>query len=351
MDNTIVAFPQNGLWNGNKIAKLSTIKRGAISTKYYNQLSEMEREAQNKQVTESNTVQNNPTNNSLGNIEVVDFGSNYSFSGTRKLKVNNLVKVKCTEYYDKNHSVAATPAPEEPQIPMTPANPEPEEEKAADTRISRLERTGELNKIDLKETDIPTNNIINTPERFQEKEAVNPYESLINDNNISNTNTPPLTREAVRADDTRTQEQNMGGDPNLYTKLVHGKDDALGDDEVSVKLQDAINKLGIANEEREQAKAVNASLEKEVASVREALEKLKQEKDAQQQKALANTLNMLKEAKADILDETRKYDNLQEELKYLIEQRDALLKNPFINNDDNGYYSDEDKGYSGRRAA
>ena len=131
-------------------------------------------------------------------------------------------------------------------------------------------------------------------------------------------------------------EQNMGGDPSLYTRLVHGNNDEFVNDGMSVRLQEAISKLGVANEEKEKAKAVNASLEAEVANVRETLDRLKREKEAQEQKVLENTLNMLKEAKAEILDETRRYDNLQEELATLIKERDALLKSPFINKDD-GY--------------
>ena len=43
---------------------------------------------------------------------------------------------------------------------------------------------------------------------------------------------------------------------------------------------------------------------------------------------------MLQTAKEEILGETRKYDNLQEELANLIRERDALLKSPFVNKDD-----------------
>ena len=335
MDNTIVAFPQSGLRNGNKIAKLSTVKRDTISNKYYSQISEMEKEAQSKQVS-NNTPINNPSNNSLDIISVIDFAPSQNFSGTRKLKVNNLVKDKSRAYYERNHVVSQEkPKEEVPVETQAPVAPEPEENTvAADTRLSRLERTGELNKIDLKEDVAPTNDVINAPERFQEKPVVNPYESLINDKENM-----PLTREAVREDENRNQEQSMGGDPNLYTKLVHGKDEAFGNDEISAKLQDAISKLGVANEEREKAKAVNASLEKEVATVRETLERLRREKDAQEQKVLENTLSMLKDAKAEILDETRRYDNLQEELQALIKERDALLKNPFINSEDDKYSS------------
>ena len=323
MDNTIIEFPQRSKRNGNKVAKLSTVKRDKLVFKYKTSLMELQNKNNNTKIP---STPNNSINQDVGaleNVTIVDFDSNNSKkNGTRKLKVSEIVANKSRKYFANNK-----PQKIEVKMPEPVVNEQPEIEKPiSDTRMSRLERTGELNKIDLKEE--PSNNIINTPDRFMEKEVVNPYESLINDK--ENT---PLTRESIHNEE-KIGEQNMGGDPNLYTKLVHGKDDNFADDEISVKLQEAISKLGVANEEKEKAKAVNASLEAEVANVRETLERIKKEKEAQEQKVLENTLNMLKDAKAEILDETRRYDNLQEELRALIKERDALLKSPFVNKDD-----------------
>ena len=326
MDNTIIEFPQKGLRNGNKVAKLSTVKRDKLVFKYKTTLEEYRNKNNNVNTTNINSEPAKQDINVLDNIIVVDFANlNNKKNGTRKLKVSEVVTNKSRRFYEKNA----------PKIEAKVAKPVVEETKSVEpsfstTRMSRLERTGEINKIDIKEE--PRNNIINTPERFMEKEPVNPYESLINDKEEQKENAP-LTRESIHSEE-KNSEQNMGGDPNLYTKLVHGKDDGFAGDEISAKLQDAISKLGVANEEREKAKAVNASLEAEVANVRETLERIKKEKEAQEQIVLENTLSMLKDAKAEILDETRRYDNLQEELKALIKERDALLKSTFVNKDE-----------------
>lgn len=318
MDNTIIDFPKKGLREGNKVAKLSTVKRDKLVSRYKTSLAEIKRNLPTENA--SNIVSNE--NSILNNIVMVDY-SNNNLSGSRKLKVSEVVTNKSRMYYKKNHVVEKKEELRSPEVVEQKVNTEL---PVSDTRMSRLERTGELNKIDLREE--PVNNIINTPDRFVEKEKVNPYESLINDKEET-----PLTRESIHNDE-KNAEQNMGGDPNLYTKLVHGKDDSFGSDEVSVKLQEAISKLGIANEEKEKAKAVNASLEAEVANVKETLERLRKEKEKQEQKVLENTLSMLKNAKEEILDETRRYDNLQEELASLIKERDALLKSPFVNSED-----------------
>ena len=332
-DNTIIDFPQKGLKNGIKIAKLSTLKRDAIIYKYNRKLSELHSTMNNSNVSMVNASSKSDMT-TLDNISIIEFKNNCKNNGTRKLKVSKVVPDKSKKYYLKNQIVTSMPEVNTPKDDNL-SHEVSEEVPMSDTRMSRLGRTEEINKIAIDET--PANNIINTPERFIEK-SNNPYESLIND---KEPNINQMTRESIHNED--KSEQNMGGDPNLYTKLVHGKDDNYANTEISSKLQNAINELDIAKSEREQAKAVNATLEAEVANVRETLDRLRREKDAQEKKALEDTLSMLKDAKADILDETRKYDNLQEELKALIKERDALLKSPFVNKD-----NDE---YSARKAA
>lgn len=331
MDNTIIEFPQEGLRNGNKVAKLSTVKRDKLVFRYNTSLAEFHTNHQSVNNVQSvDTEMTKPESNMLDNVVVIDFSKDCRNNGLRKLKVSRVVANKSRLYYNRN--VVRTMIND--IVPLSDTN-DKSEPSLSDTRMSRLERTGELNKVDLKEETV--NNVINTPERFIEKEPVNPYESLINDRENA-----PLSRESMHTEE-RNIEQNMGGDPNLYTKLVHGKEGDFSNDEIAMKLKDARTRLDIANEEKEKARAVNASLEAEVANVREALDKLKKKKELQEQKVLENTLNMLKSAKEEILDETRKYDNLQEELKALIRERDALLKNPYVNQDD--------ENYAARRAA
>ena len=315
MDNTIIEFPQKGLRNGNKVAKLSTAKRDQLVYRYKTTILEKEKDIP-KSVT--STSDDEKDINALDNIDILSFDKKSVNNGTRKLKINEIILEKSKSFYNKNR------VDEEKKYNENVRNSLEEEQETSlnDTRISRLERTSELSRLDIN-----NDNIINTPDRFmkKEEERASMYDSLINEPSIP-------TRESIHTED-KIQETSMGGDPNLYTKLVHGNGENSSD-EMSIKLQEAISKLGVANEEKEKAKAVNASLAAEVENVRETLARIRKEKEAQEQKVLENTLNMLKAAKEEILDETRKYDNLQEELASLIKERDALLKSPFVNQND-----------------
>ena len=186
------------------------------------------------------------------------------------------------------------------------------EEPVVDSRMSRLERTNEdyTSNREPEYSEPQINKVVNTPTRF-ERYNENPYEALINDN-------APTTNDFEER--TKTSET-RGGDPNLYNELIHG----AKNDDVSSQLLDARNKLSNAQKEKAKAKAVNKSLEDEVANLRKTIEAIKREKQEQDEKELSNTLNMLEATKEEILGETRKYDNLQEELAELIRQKDSLL--------------------------
>ena len=326
MDITITAFPRVGVRDGNKVAKLSTIKETTLRGKYSAALSEITKAQENVKPQDKPAMPVATDYNALiGKLEMETFTpyAVASNQGARKLKVNPIVKEKTLRVYDSTkkeriiEKVKEEPHIEE-EVPPKPVV-ENKVEPLSDTRVGRLERTGEipvvndkpLRREDIHENSNNGNDIINAPSRFvtpkQEQVDMTPYDSIIHDN-------PPV--ETKKEPEART-----GGDPNLYNKLIHGGEDSG----ISIKLKEARSKLTTAEEEKEKARAVNRSLEKEVENVRATIEKIKRERDEKVQKELDNTLNMLQSTKEEILSETRKYDNLQEELAELMRQRDALL--------------------------
>ncbi len=251
---------------------------------------------------------------------IVDFYSEVLSISARKLKVNPVVVNKARGAYGVRKAISLNDnVVEEEAQELSLSREELRKEEVSDTRMSRLERTGEMPVINenrevtmKRETPSISNDVINTPTRFERHNETTPFDALINDNAGVR-----MEKEEERV----TRSAETGGDPNLYNKLIHGNDD------ISKRLAEAKNKLSTANEEREKARAVNASLEAEVASVRKTIEELKRNQQAQAEQELNNTLNMLQTTKEEILGETRKYDNLQEELAELLRQRDSLLGN------------------------
>ena len=315
-----------------KIAKMSnkeeTPKIQTLKARWEKELASL---AKNNFSSPSAVDKNNSLMDRLGLLNK-DYYNDTKTVGARKLKVNSIVADKSKKFYGIHDAVVVekkeivVPHKEENQNVDFVHEEIKHEEPIQDTRMSRLERTGEIptNTVlnqEMKRTTPEINDIINTPTRF-ERHIETPFDDLINDNNI-NTRVEKNINEQVR------QTETKGGDPNLYTKLIHGKEEV----DISVRLQDAKSKLYTANEEKEKAKAVNASLAADVENVRREIEKIKREKKEKEERELSNTLNMLQAAKEEILGETRKYDNLQEELAELIRQRDNLLGNQSFDDD------------------
>ena len=328
MDNiTYIDFPNEDNKNeGDKVAKFSEAKRDNVKARYNSELAKLR-----ATVTNSVPVSQPSTKSELDNLEVTDSYSSVDNTGVRKLKVGAVVRDKALKYYVTHKKevpvVNNVTSPLEPQIELPKEEvKEPIVNQVSDTRMSRLERTGEFElPTNLKREDIHEerrSDVINAPSRFVNEEK-NPeidrqsLEAFINEDN--------------KNVDMRRDNETRGGDPNLYNKLIHGENDSS----VSLKLQDAKNRLLTANEEKEKARVVNANLEAEVENVRATIERIKRERNEKVQKELDNTLNMLQTAKEEILSETRKYDNLQQELSELMRQRDALLSND--NYQDNNY--------------
>ena len=265
-----------------------------------------------------------------------DFYKKTLREGARKLKVNKIVADKSKNYYGIHDAIVIEKKvePIKEDISNVINNitiEEKKEEPIVDSRMSRLERTGEVfnNKTNFEYEEPKENKVINTPTRF-ERHNENPYDALINDN----VNT--VVHDDINLDNRVKISETRGGDPNLYNELIHGSKN----DDVSSQLLEAKNKLSNAQKERAKAKAVNKSLEDEIANIRKTIDNIKREKQEKDERELSNTLNMLDATKEEILGETRKYDNLQEELAELIRQRDSLL---------NGGSVYENDGYSRSR--
>lgn len=255
-------------------------------------------------------------------IVVTDYYEKLTNEGARKLKVNPIVANKTKSYYGTHNAIIIEKKKEElvqDSIPNTINDITIDEvrndEQVADSRMSRLERNEET-FVDNRnvEREMPVENkVTNTPITRFDRYSENPYDALINDS--SNKQVEDEYESHTRVTETK------GGDPNLYNELIHGAKNS----DVSSQLLDARNKLSNAQKEKAKAKAVNKSLEDEVMKLRETIAAIKREKQEKDEMELSNTLNMLEATKEEILGETRKYDNLQEELAELIRQRDSLL--------------------------
>ena len=367
MDITITDNPyQEGIIiNPNiehKVAKLKNDTKRITIENYYNvELAKMKMGSNTVKDTVSKEHGNDLVMGRLG-IESLDYYAYCdSLKGARKLKVgkeNVFNNVK--RYYEKQNRNMIDNLPVENKKEELPKEevvnvadnnevsftPHIVDTPLSDTRMSRLERTGEIPKVEekaevtLKREDINhgrVNDIINAPDRFVEperevkEEVVNPYEALINDtkeeNKEKNINSELDKKETVEI---------KGGDPNLYNKLIHGEDDS----NIYTKLQDAQNKLSTFKEEKERARVVNANLEAEREKLLEEVEKIKKSRQEQAQKELDNTLSQIQSAKEEILSETRKYDNLQDEIALLMKEKERLL------NSNNSYYDEENYGRS-----
>ena len=305
-----------------KIAKMSaSTKAPAVVSNWEKEISKM------KSIVDKVGSQSYGMDLILGRLgmESIDYYANYKKESARKLKVNPIVANKAKKAYGVHDAVILETKEEVFEDKQDTKNNLPSEEimneEVVDTRMSRLERTNDIEPpvndykdVMQRETPINNSNVINTPTRL-ERYNETPFDSLINDNNSQ-----PLKE---NVDVNNKTSEITGGDPNLYNKLIHGSEE----NDVSIRLQDAKSKLYTAKEEREKAKAVNANLEAEVESVRKTIEKIKRERKELEERELSNTLNMLQATKEEILGETRKYDNLQEELAELIRQRDSLINN------------------------
>lgn len=197
----------------------------------------------------------------------------------------------------------------------------------SDTRVRRLERTGE---IPIVREELPTysqSNVINTPERFVPKQdaPVNPV------NNVTafpsrmermQKEQVEVNREEPISVNRATPEIGQGAkELDKINNLMHGSE--AGD--LSIEIQNAHRRLEEAVKENRRVVNQSASIEEEIRNVKATVEKLRKEKAEAQQRELDKTLDMIEATKEENLGATRRMTNLQAELAELIRQRDEML--------------------------
>ncbi len=335
MDNiTITENPYNEQVNINpdveyKVAKLKNdTKRVAIEAFWKKELSKMKE----KNVVTALDASQNSDADILSRLDMtcLDYYANSTLQGARKLKANKMVIDKTNNFYKKYNPKCINNHEEVKEEVYTPSSSNMSS-VPQDTRMSRLERTGEIPKVDesqvtLRREDLHSsveyekpNNIVNTPvinapNRFiEKKEEISPV------NEISRTEMGTVNQEEVKKD----PEMARGGDPNLYNKLIHGENE--NETSISSQLREAKEELLTANEEKARAQEVNRGLEREKAELLATIQKIKKEQEEKAQVELEDTKMQIKNTKDEILSETRKYDNLQSEIARLMQEKDALL--------------------------
>ena len=255
------------------------------------------------------------------NANVKDFFYNSFRNGARKLKVKKFVADKSLNTYGIHEGIVLKV--EEPQKEVvsenninyvnTYANMTARKELAGDkpmmdSRLSRLERTGEMPVVseprEMKRSEnVYDNPVINTPTRF-ERYNETPFDALINDNaNVSSVPVENNFENRERSFETK------GGDPNLYSKLIHGATNSNIDEE-----------LIRAQKERDEARRINeetlAYLEelKRKVQENELIIRQQEEKEEQTKRALIEEANQealgLTKNFRDLTNQVSKYEKM-----------------------------------------
>lgn len=194
----------------------------------------------------------------------------------------------------------------------------------SDTRVRRLERTGE---IPIVREELPTysqSNVINTPERFVPKQEVpvNNVTAFPSRVERMQKEQVEVKREEPISVNRATPEIGQGAkELDKINNLMHGSE--VGD--LSIEIQNAHRRLEEAVKENRRVVNQSASIEEEIRNVKATVEKLRKEKAEAQQRELDKTLDMIEATKEENLGATRRMTNLQAELAELIRQRDEML--------------------------
>ena len=323
-----------------RVAKLNnTMKRPYLAAHYAKGIAQMMQTV--NQVVEQKPVvevrqERSGLMNSSSEFSEFMYPENAIHTGARKLKVNNMVKEKTLKRYEAAKvnfpkTVAMpNPLPKEPELPKetfmempTPqivptqnVMPEPVNNMNmvnADTRVGRLERTGEIPTQTvnvLREEDRMTG-VINTPTRVERQmnaEVAGALHALVDNEEEKN--------------DKQQLEIGAGAKAlDQYNNLIHGNDSSS----VANELATAKKKLEQAIKENKTVVVQSANIEDEIQKVRAELEELSKKKAERERQELDRTLKMIEVTQEENLGATRKLTNLQEELAELMRQRDALV--------------------------
>ena len=193
-----IAFEGNPyLGSGNKVFSDGSFKvaKMNVETKVPNLVANWE-----KELAKMSTVVSQVGSPNYGNdlilgrlgIESLDYYARIKRENAKKLKVNPIVANKSKAVYGIKEAIKL----DEPVMnnivnDSTLTRSDVHKEDVVDTRMSRLERTGEIPTVDVnrettmkRETPSISSNIINTPTRFERSNESTPFEALINDNNL-----------------------------------------------------------------------------------------------------------------------------------------------------------------------
>lgn len=324
-----------------RVAKLNnTMKRPYLAAHYAKGIAQMMQQTVDK-VAEQRPSMAAPARseqlmNSPSEFMELMYPEEVNHTGARKLKVNNMVKEKTLKRYEAakvNFPKPVTmpnPLPKEPEMPKetfmempTPQivptqNAMPESVNNmnmvnADTRVGRLERTGEIptQAINtLREEDRMTG-VINTPTRVERQmnaEVAGALHALVDNEEEKN--------------DKQQLEIGAGAKAlDQYNNLIHGNDSSS----VATELATAKKKLEQAIKENKTVVVQSANIEDEIQKVRAEVEELSRKKVERERQELDRTLKMIEVTQEENLGATRKLTNLQEELAELMRQRDALV--------------------------
>lgn len=333
-DNSRVVVYTNGTHVASKAAKLdNNMKRPVLVDHYNAELAKMVK------VVENVASPSHGYDASLGRLGIttVYYDAKAQNISARKLKVKGGVvdkgvlakynkaiegmKPSVIAKEEKVINAFVPPVKEEVKPVVTPVvNMEPVVQPLNDTRVGRLERTGEIPVV---RQDIPSynvgNNVINTPDRFINRDN-QPSNNVVN---FPSRMERAKENEVSREDNiTRTAEIGKGAkELDKINTLIHGNEGS----DLSVEIQNAHRQLEAAMMENKRVVTQSATLEEQIKNVKATVEQLKKEKAEAQQRELDKTLDMIEATKEENLGATRRMTNLQAELAELIRQRDEML--------------------------
>ncbi len=341
MNNTYTIFPQVGVREGEKVAKLSGEKKENLVLKYNKALETLvsQQEIKNTPVVEKTEVKTRDYTSLTNKIGITTFENERVAvnDGARKLKVNPLVNRNVLNYYEATkisrpkeevkkvqevvHEEMATVHPVMPPVKediVAPkeekVSPIPEPSEAnVETRMSRLEKTMELPvgydyRTDLRQEPV-VNDVINTPSRFERKKEeipVNDYRPLEESRNISSLPT--------RNERKMKEERPSGPDLDRIYNLTHGGEV----NNLSVETLNINKQTSQIVEENKELEASIIEFERKLADKENRIKKLQAEKDRNIREEHERAVKAQKDAEAERLQRTQNLTYL----KALLQQRE-----------------------------
>ena len=294
-----------GVMTDAKVAKLNNAKKKPALISHWESL--------RPQVVVSVVEDNTPKDYStlLGNIGItlVNYASDVSNSGAKKLRVNKIVNEKARKIFNdsiKQDVVVETPKEEiKAEIKEETAFVPNVVDTISDDVRGRHEKTGEIPLNEIKEV------LINDAPVTTDTQA---FASRIEKN------------APVEAAKTETKQESKAGDMDLYNNLLHSV--SQGDD-VSRQLQGARNQLSIEKEENRKLAEQYGEAVKELEKLREDIEVTKKAKEQKAKEELSITLKSIENLQKENLERTSDLTSIQSEIAKLKAEKQAMEANDF----------------------